>query len=1778
MPAPKNWPELMDSIEAGWRASRRSDRISLLPKLDANTHTIKLNLEVREDKPVMLEFGPTAFNWNPSSKYPGFQELNTALPLTKESSHTVWFDGLALKLRPWDPKLTPAQQLKHDFKLFRNTKSVDMRYELTLLLESVNLSPVLAESNLHRSALRNMTAEEAEKENQYFSANCGEGIVIAGPQDQASLKIICENTQPGRDASWTVILRRDNNYGEARQATTIQINHAPFIVSQLQQPTLSEEDGNIIAQWKSDDPDGAQWRFGVESVSLNFPPQAVGEAMVRGMRFRPAGEGSPITGLHPIPFRFSRKTELTVRPSRLDRRYTVHPGDTLSILRDAELTRMVTELAYPLELTYQQTPESQRKVIVSEIARALGLPAIALPINDPLAAFSPLLGTYLSKISELKERIEKLRQQHLAVRQNFVNRIAQFTLKDANYPLRKLNLDEGLSATLRGKSQGAGDIYPLPDGAMLNESQSKALVDFIAITPKAQANARKLPIGLLYSIEFASELTAVLRTPVSKEVRLLELTLSSLGATGAVQAAFDEGRTQFDASVENGQLSRLVKTRYGRIAAVWNKARHVVIYERSAVPGAQFYGEQKEEEFLGRPLLRKMEEYIEILEPLRLFEAEASAVQNKPGCLYAFHFATQRIYVNSAWGHDVTDGYEIPLFNEMDSSGFYVKPWAGPITRGGADVLTKHWHGEPQHLYFYTSTSAGTGADTDKWQALEGVDCDSAFSFGALTSDPKKFLESHQILSLTLQALANPRFSMALRPEGASNIVHGRGTEELVATVRNMQIERTQASSRLNKSFLSEDLTKAATNSAGINSLEPALQGLLQDAQKQWAMFDGGDLSKFKAHLSSLVESIFKECVGHLNSGINGLPAGEMVLPEDEAKKKIEKETAHALALLGLTRQLSIAMVDELCLQGGSAVRDLLKKLSAIKDPFAEAETVDQWLKGCYASLPVRAFVQRSRDSLNGAKTVIADIHHFCERAPEKLTVALNEVKSSIASAKSGYDSLLTLTAPDILTSAVKLYLENVSAKLGEDMKIVSELEAAIRTLKFPPQWNGMKHLRDLLTFPLTGLKLATKSFLSAVKNAAEAINQLDNHAAMLVELKKQVPAVLDALEKAVDQLEAGWADDMIKNTAQQLGAIVRSVNTLQNDLLSNSGNEFSRLLGQEALAYQALAQKIEEVLNKKEIKDINAEFSVFVSALEALNNSLTVPPLATRSPFSVSFTEYWNREFETAINDAVQGLTTALEDVSKQAITLLRNNASVVQEELERRKKELEALIESSLTTVDQWAGLALKMEEQVTKTVQQVREQFVDQATRVFDQQCREYAKTIVDAIDKTNPAVAAARPKAGPAIKLMKLLADPPQLPQLTIRTNHIECVFDDLKDQIETSPFVARLREVDSGLKELGLAIPSCQLDGNIVPAPLQGVNFSQIIRNTAIDFENFFKKFKLPDMPDGAIRVSHHIDPKTRSANIKAEVNHQFSSTESLFEISALSLDVRKPKLVATSNVDISADESTKTRTQALFSGDWILNFSGQPLVTFADARIQYSESTGFKFDIDPKNIEPHSALKFIGDVLRGFTPDFPPSVEIVKNTAGIPTGAAISQKQEMGPIDYGSVSLGKTVLASGFRLNMKDGQMQIETYFGMGEKSAPVSMQIGVYGGGGWLTTGASTEYKAGGLKPAYEASIGIALGSTKTFNLANVAQASYAIRLFVEANFSSEVTHNFFAAGVQMTGSARVLGYLSAYLNLLLQVEHRNGQMKGRGHLDISIEVCWCYTAHISRTVEQDL
>lgn len=142
-------------------------------------------------------------------------------------------------------------------------------------------------------------------------------------------------------------------------------------------------------------------------------------------------------------------------------------------------------------------------------------------------------------------------------------------------------------------------------------------------------------------------------------------------------------------------------------------------------------------------------------------------------------------------------------------------------------------------------------------------------------------------------------------------------------------------------------------------------------------------------------------------------------------------------------------------------------------------------------------------------------------------------------------------------------------------------------------------------------------------------------------------------------------------------------------------------------------------------IKDetpINNELADFVAALEALNQTLIVPTFLSSSPFSTAFTDYWNREFiaitgVSNINSALTELSTGLDTVHQQATTLLSHNVGVVHAELARRKDEVIALIDG-LSEAGQWVEVANKLQEQVAETIRQVREQFVDQAARLFDQ----------------------------------------------------------------------------------------------------------------------------------------------------------------------------------------------------------------------------------------------------------------------------------------------------------------------------------------------------------------------------------------------------------------------------------------------------------------------------
>src|SRR5690606_34010799 len=242
----------------------------------------------------------------------------------------------------------------------------------------------------------------------------------------------------------------------------------------------------------------------------------------------------------------------------------------------------------------------------------------------------------------------------------------------------------------------------------------------------------------------------------SSSGEIKELAFSSLGGWGRQTARFAADKTVIKSNTTMGRTHFYAVERIGRIAVFWNKAKHVIEYERTVVPSEQFKGDQPAH--LGRPLVRKVREYVEILEPVRMYPDFATDPKDAPGSVIGCAFKSIIIPVKSAWGRDVISGsekIEITDENENNKTIEVGKSigWEVPLWKTGADprvypkpqiilsVLASpeadekevlHNLSEPQNLYFYTDTRVEAEddngikiqitSDVHAWPSVQEVD------------------------------------------------------------------------------------------------------------------------------------------------------------------------------------------------------------------------------------------------------------------------------------------------------------------------------------------------------------------------------------------------------------------------------------------------------------------------------------------------------------------------------------------------------------------------------------------------------------------------------------------------------------------------------------------------------------------------------------------------------------------------------------------------------------------------------------------------------------------------------------------------------------------------------------------------------------------------------------------------------------------------------------------------------------------------------------------------
>lgn len=1474
---------------------------------------------------------------------------------------------------------------------------------------------------------------------------------IVGKIDGASYRdamlTVTTTYEWGRDAQTRMVLNVD--MAEAHKSSAVWLNLRPFMAALVDY--AMPDDSRIVITWNSDDADGAQWRVDNPIVSVVLPPQAVGEEMERGDRFYDAPGMPDIDPSGPVRYRFSRGTYLKLKPSQRieNRRYEISPINLREIMRGSSIEHMIVEMAYPLEVEYSRKDES-RELRLVEAGESFGEPAQTLAksgmaagdwLSDGLKAF--LVALPLPARDEYLAALNSLQDRQTGIQVNFQSRLAELHVEDPLRPRKDLRLGRGeVVSRLRHTKQGAKPlISPLPNDSLYtpNPGPTGDFAKFLDNGNWGTSAAGSIRGGLVHSFEFASELKAVLDTAEAVGTMVDALTLSALGATGRMEASFDMGKTSFAVVVEHGQLSRLVKTRIGRIGALWNRAKHVVVYERSTARSAQFTQEQAHTGAFDRwPILRKMEEYVEPVEDRRDFHKEAQKDSNTTRFIQASVFETKRIYVNGAWGRDlgVGQGYELPLWDRTSARSnprFYPRPSLFLDCHGEEGRMTRLWFSDPDRIFFFSSAEDGTSDDTNKWNQRAGVDFDNLPRMPVLEEASAQTDRMNPRKPANRELCASLRFDLAVESEGPVDLAFGSGSSPQLVKVdrvfisRSSQttpvpLQRVKAEPGLAEAITAVEVTGTAQKSAA--RLAPSiadLSAMLRDRIER-------EIYKFKGDLS----------VPNPCDGIRG----ELKKMVDDAIAQF-RESLDPVSRLKLAEQ--VQRTRTMWLQAASEVSTQLQSRALLAEQVIEerTRTLVQSLDELHVKVPndqnaLPAEVNKLRDVfISEVRTFELDLK---QRVDNQLAKVSEDIRNALTQSVTDLQNAVT-----DLTTVGTTFEQKCRAACVNLAKAVAQLE------KLPPS------TRKLVDAVSNWLRFLSEQLATLAEQAAY-VGQL---APAVADEIVQNLAVLAAAVLGVANLLRDWSTQNLKAAAD---AVVTEVNAISADIAADLARICAAATGKDA----------REAIMKLRVLVQGAGENVLARHRRAAS---TLRTKLDEAAGSIA---------DAFVNPAVNPLQTvvkACEDASKKLGELA-----------EALRLKMHSVIDLGATQCNQFVE---KVQAELKEAEQWARRQADAALTEVLSSEAghrmAQYAQTATQVWDVGSKAVSLAR-TVGELPNLHPLKFD------IDVAAYVFDGKKPEI---MMTPAIARLRQEGEALLESLGLSVPCKELRDRIIPDFTDFNFNEVFNKFAGMDLEGLFSKFKLPQLDSDKVKVSHGFDPKTRRAWANAKVDFAHSPYEELFAFGPVSLGLQKMKFDAFTGIDTTLVGTTvqtpTSKTTASLRADWLLQGAGQALVTFRDVAITYDGTDGFDFNVSPDNIELHPSLKFVTEIVEKLQGELPPAVQIeMKNgrPIGVSAGTTIVVDN---PPDLGAVSIGPIDIRSSLALMVDDGRFSLQSAFSLGSKQKPIFVQITWLGGGCWLE--ARAKYVDGRVSPSM--SIGLSVGATRAFNLASVAKGSFSVLLY---------------------------------------------------------------------------
>lgn len=1504
------------------------------------------------------------------------------------------------------------------------------------------------------------------------------------------------------------------------------IDSMPFSVMRVYSELNQAED--VLASYVRDTESSGEWRIASaaeDNLVLLMPPQVIGEETIKG-EIKTSGE---IEDKIPIPdelmdFRLSPAARLQLDRSSLPRAREIAPWDTRRLLTGNEtdfpgvwLTGLDAELLYGMPF-YAQIPYLR----LTEFDGWLGRHPIDMDLRNRIAS---ALNKEEGNTPKSRIRIRYAKEflawyRALMSRSAFFHPYRHLLERDASRQRITESFSEGVQHRLRSTRETAHPFKPR-DYAVRESAQN-------GLMPHTSLGRHPLRGGVDWGFQSENIYGELTKTPFSVASTLAGLGLSPLGGDGAQEAVFSNGKTVIASLTESGRIVRITITRIGRISMLWNRARHVIVIERTVKTPARYktsrpthkttYATQPEG-FEGLAIPRKVREYVEVMESNRSYP-DFGESDGACGPLTQAQFPTGPIDVISDWGYDTPTGWAMPLAGPVPKGkeAFYPKPniqlkLASAPSKGG-DVWQKCTI--PSQFVFYTSTLDKDGDNTDLWDPVPDIDCPSlplpsakidytgsdtkVFAMSGMGQDPDGRLPDPFVVEPGYE-----KFSVDLAPSVESvNLMHSRNKDPVEINLTNICLARTLPRS--------------------VSRLKAPEQSKIHDAKRQL----GESFGRIKV--------LIDEAKTSGKQANNGIINNELLKKiKQEAQTLAKKADAYKAGPNGVVEKVrsNTHKVQSLELKTKAMLDDwhvsLKEVAKQIKDLIQEEIEV-------LTQTALSDFTSGEFDTSNLTKQLQQRIGNIVDEQFAQLDIRVRSFSSApeqfITSLLNGVDITEQRLAVSIESALKGLYT------ITEELDTVNASEVDMVRKRLSPLLAGAK---TRLNYLIGGISTMMGEQLDGALGGAIAKLNRNTY---------QVSLLLDDIFEEINRAIA----PNINDTPDYL-AIKRALQRLDSELPAIAGD----------IARNAIQGVTETV------------FELFANARNTAANLLSGARTSVNAAIdSISFDQGQDefRRLMASVSDGADQLMNDVIDGSRSIRDSILEPGGAVQQANQYLTqydfiKDVDAMVNEAEVflndTSTHWSGTfndINALENQLSSDMK---------ALETHWQPLQNIAKEVLS-IPRGDVLKNASR-----TLQFARAYGDAPIAEALDFTRDKLAYYLDPLEDAIDVTPVATLFNRVgDNVVNALGIRQPFKEIGERFIP-DFENFDFSKMLPDFAgLKLENL-----LPDLDVNArtpdwITIKHGMNEKDLSAWCEATIDTTIPRETELFNIGPITMSLEKPSFKAHSRTVIDANGTNFTDTEAQLFGDWHVSLGSQRIMTAAKTTLYLDKEGKLQFDMDARNIKVADAMQFLTDLLSVIAPSDSGITFIPLLEGGVRSEIALPLPN----IGAGAFSLTNLGLYGHFDV-LVFGGFTIRAGVSIATPRRPFNISIMFLGGGGWF--GIDVDYKPPNTFKT-RVNIGIAAGATAALNFGvatGTAQVLFTISVDYYTSSNGGTTSGpRIVIGLMACGEFRILAIVSASLGMGYEVEYLpgSGSMVGHGWIKVCIKICWCFKVKVNQAVSMQL